>query len=78
MWDIGSHLLQPLTAILSKKVNFKWIDIEQKSFYDINCMVAYGSLLACPDLNKHFDIHTDTRHFHLGEVIIQKGKPIHL
>ena len=33
-------------------------------------------LLVYPDLNKPFDIHTDTSATQLGAVISQEGKPI--
>ena len=55
-----SSLLHPLTAFTSTKVKFKWIDVEQKAFYDIKRSVAYDTLLAYP-VNKRFDIHTDSR-----------------
>ena len=59
MWAKSSHLLHPLTALTSHKVKFKWTDIEQKAFDDINGAVSQDTLLAYSDFNKHFDIHTD-------------------
>ena len=53
-----SHLLQSLTALKSKKVNFKWTVVEQKAFNDIKQIVALDTLLIYPDFNKSFDIHT--------------------
>ena len=35
MWPKRSHLLQPLTALSSKKVKFKWTHVEQKGFDEI-------------------------------------------
>ena len=29
MWARRPHLLQPLTELMSKKVKFKWTDVEQ-------------------------------------------------
>ena len=33
-------------------------------------------MLAYPDFNKPFEIHTDASHYQLGAVISQNGKPI--
>ena len=38
--------------------------------------MAYNNLLTYLGLNETFKIHTDASEFQLGEVIIQKGKPI--
>ena len=76
MWSIRSHLLHHLTSLTSHKVKFKWTDVEQKAFYDIKRTVSHDTLLAYPDFNKHFDIHTDARKYQLGEVIGQYRKPI--
>ena len=76
MWSKRSHLLQPLTAFTSKKVNFKWTDVQQKSFDEIKWIFNRDALLIYPDFNKKIDIHTDASEFHIGEVIIQDDKPI--
>ena len=65
MWAKISHLLHPLTALTSHKVNFKWTDIEQKAFDDINGAVSQDTLLAYLDFNQRFDIHTDARNYQL-------------
>ena len=41
-------------------------------------IAARDTLLTYPDFNEEFKIHTNARDFQLGEVIIQKGKPITL
>ena len=69
MWSIWSHLLQPLFALTSTKVNFKWIDVKQQSFDKIKQIVACDTLLIYPDFNERFDIHTDDSDFQLGSVI---------
>ena len=33
MWARRSHILHPLMALTSPKVRFKWISVEEKSFY---------------------------------------------
>ena len=36
MWSKWSHLLQPLTALTTKKVKFKCTDVEQKRSMKLN------------------------------------------
>ena len=58
MWSKRSHLLNPLTALTSHKVKFKWTGLEQKAFDDIKRAVSQDTLLLYPDFNQRFDIHT--------------------
>ena len=76
MWDRRSHLLQPFNALTSNKLKLKWTDTEQKVFDDIKRAVAQDTLLAYTDFNKYFELHTHSRYYQLGAVVIQKGKPI--
>ena len=57
-------------------MNFKWTDVEQKSSEEINQILASNTLLAYPDFNKQYYIHTNASDFQLGVVIIQEGKLI--
>ena len=76
MWPRQSHTLEPLTKLTSIKRNFKWIQVKQDTFEEINRIVARDTLLTYPDFNETFKIHTDASAFQLGAVIIQKGKTI--
>ena len=76
MWDIRSHLLQPLTALTSEKVAFKLIYLEKKEFYGLKRIVACNTLLAYPYFNKILDIHTGASDPQLGAAISQGGKQI--
>ena len=76
MWAKRSHLLQPLTALMSTKVTFKWTDVEQNAFDKIKGIVAGDTLLLYSCFNKRFYIRRDTSDFQLGAVISQYGKPI--
>ena len=71
-----SHLPQPLTALTSSKVKFKWIDVEQKAFDGIKRAVSHDTLLSYLPINQHFVIHTDASDYQIGAVISQEGKPI--
>ena len=76
MWIRRSHLLQPLTALTSKTVKWKWTEVEQTAFEQIKTVVTRETLLHYPDFNKPFDIHTDASHTQLGSVISQNNKPV--
>ncbi len=76
MWIRRSHLLAPLADLTSKSAKWKWEDKHEKSFRDIKNVIAREVMLAYPDFNLPFDIHTDASHTQLGAVISQRGKPI--
>ena len=76
MWVRRSHLLAPLARLTSKTVKWKWGEIERKAFNDMKRVIGAGTILAYPDFNEEFVIHTDASHTQLGAVISQKGKPI--
>ena len=76
MWSRRSHLLHPLTSLTLPKVKFKYTDVEQKAFDYIKHTVAHDTLLAYPDFNKHFDIHTDASDHQSGAVISPEAKRI--
>jgi hypothetical protein len=66
----------PLTALTSKNVPLKWTDEHQKNFDAIKRVIGREVLLAYPDLNAPFQIHTDACKTQIGAVISQNGKPI--
>ena len=76
MWIRRSDVLAPLAALTSKTVKWKWTDEHQKAFDTMKKIISKEVLLAYPDFNDEFVIHTDASHTQLGAVISQKGKPI--
>jgi transposase InsO family protein len=76
MWKNRSSLLAPLTALTSKNVPFKWTEEHQKNFDAIKRVIGREVLLAYPDFNAPFQIHTDACKTQIGAVISQNGKPI--
>ena len=40
-------------------MKFKWTKIEQDAFEEIKLILARGTLLAYPDFNEEFKIHTN-------------------
>ena len=76
MWPRSSYTLAPLTRITPNKRKFKWTKFEQDAFYEIKRIISQDTLLTYPYFNETFKIHTNTRAFQLGVIIIQKVKPI--
>ena len=76
MWIRRSEILAPLTKLCSKGVKFSWNEEQQKAFELIKKLVSQEVLLAYPNFNELFEIHTDASDYQLGAVISQKGKPI--
>ena len=76
MWQKRSELLAPLTALTSKNIKYDWKDEHQKCFDAIKRVIGREVLLAYPDFNAFFEMHTDDSKLQIGAVISQKGKPI--
>jgi hypothetical protein len=76
VWKNRSSLLAPLTALTSKNAPCKWTDEHQKSFDAIKRVIRREVLLAYPELNAPFQMHTDACKTQIGAVASQNGKPI--
>jgi hypothetical protein len=76
MWIRRSDVLAPLSRLTSKTTAWHWTDVEQKAFDTMKRIISRETLLAYPDFNKPFIIHTDASHTQLGAVISQDNKPI--
>ena len=76
MYPRRSEVLAPLASLTSKNAKWKWTDVHTKAFNDIKKIVSRDVLLAYPDFNETFDIHTDASKLQLGAVISQNNKPI--
>ena len=78
MWQKRSDILAPLTDLTSKNVKYNWKDEHQNCFDAIKRVIGREVLLAYPDFNAPFEIHTDASKLQIGTVISQKGNPIAL
>jgi hypothetical protein len=76
LWIRRSDVLAPLATLTSKTTKWKWTSEHQKAFDLMKKIISKEVLLAYPDFNEEFVIHTDASHTQLGAVISQKGKPI--
>jgi hypothetical protein len=59
MWQKRSHMLAPLTGLVSPLVKYKWGEEQQKAFDEIKQKVSQETLLAFPDFEKEFHVCTD-------------------
>ena len=76
MWPKRSETLAPLTALTSINAKWEWLEIHQTAFDTMKKIIARETILACPDFDKEFEIHTDASDVQLGAVISQAGRPI--
>ena len=76
MWGRRSDILAPLTRLTSIKVKWQWTDVEQNAFDTMKKIMARDTILAYPDFDEPFEIHTDASGYQLGACISQKGRPI--
>jgi hypothetical protein len=76
MWKNRSSLLAPLTALTSKNMPFKWTDEHQLLPSSNTSWGKKQPLLAFPDFNAPFQIHTDACKAQIGAAMSQNGKPI--
>ena len=76
MWVRRSHILAPLAKLTSKTAKWEWTSEQRQAFLLAKKVIARQTMLAYPDFNKPFQIHTDASHLQLGAVISQDGKPI--
>jgi len=75
MWPKRSEILAPLTALTSSSVKWRWTEVEDNSFCEMKKVMARETLLAFPNFNQQFIIHTDASKTQLGSVISQYGRP---
>ena len=76
IWTKRSHILAPLTKLSSKLTKWEWTKECQNSFDEMKKVISKETLLAYPDFNEEFVIHTDASYTQLGAVISQCGQPI--
>ena len=76
MWKRRSHILSPLSRLISKSVKFESTEKEQKAFEDAKRMIQKETMLAYPKFGETFHVYADASDTQLGGVIMQNGKPL--
>jgi hypothetical protein len=71
-----SKIVRPMTALLAKKVEFKWTPACQKSFETLKEKLTTTPVLILPDVHKPFSVYCDASYTELGCVLMQKGRVV--
>jgi hypothetical protein len=71
-----SKISRPMTALLAKKVEFKWTLVCQESFEMLKQKLTTASVLILPDVHKTFSVYCDASYTGLGCVLMQEGKVV--
>ncbi|KAG8368869.1 hypothetical protein BUALT_Bualt15G0091500 [Buddleja alternifolia] len=66
----------PLTDLLKKNKPWVWSEACQLAFEDLKAAVSVEPVLALPNFEKMFELHTDASDFAIGGVLMQEGHPI--
>jgi hypothetical protein len=65
-----SKIARPMTALLAKKVEFKWTLACQKSFETLKENLTTTLVLILPDVHKSFSVYCDASYTGLGCVLM--------
>ena len=76
MWQKCSEFLSPINALTSQNIKYDWKDEHQNCFDATKRVIWREVLLAYPEFNATFEIHTDASKLKIGAVLSPKGKPI--
>jgi hypothetical protein len=71
-----SKIARPMTALLAKKVEFKWIPACQKSFETLKDKLITSQVLILPDVHKSFSVYCDASYTGLRCVLMQEGRVV--
>jgi hypothetical protein len=71
-----SKIARPMTALLAKKVEFKWTPACQKSFETLKERLTTTPVLILLDVHKPFSVYCDASYTGLGCVLMQEGRVV--
>jgi ribonuclease HI len=71
-----SKVARPVTALLAKKVEFKWSPACQESFEMLKKKLTTAPVLILPDVHKPFSVYCDASYTGLGCVLMQEGRVV--
>jgi hypothetical protein len=69
-----SKIARLMTALLAKKVEFKWTPACQESFEMLKQKLTIAPVLVLPDVHKPFSVYCDASYTGLGCVLMQERK----
>jgi hypothetical protein len=65
-----SKIVRPMTALLAKKVAFKWTPVCQESFETLKKKLTIAPVLILPDVHKPFSVYCDASYTGLRCVLM--------
>jgi hypothetical protein len=71
-----SKIARPMTALLAKKVEFKWTPACQESFETLKKKLTTTPVLILLDVHKPFSLYCDASYTGLGCVLMQEGRVV--
>jgi hypothetical protein len=71
-----SKIARPMTALLAKKVEFKWTSVCQESFEMLKQKLTTTPVMVLPEVHKPFSLYCDASYTGLGCVLMQEGKVV--
>jgi hypothetical protein len=71
-----SKIARPMTALLAKKVGFKWTPECQESFDTLKKKLTTTPVLILLDVHKPFSVYYDASYTGLGCMLMQEGKVV--
>jgi len=66
-----SKLAKPLTDLLTKDKEFKWIKTQNRAFYELRNSLYREPILQYPNFDKPFILTTDTSGYAIGGILSQ-------
>jgi ribonuclease HI len=71
-----SKIARPMTALLTKKVEFKWTTMCQESFETLKRKLTTSPVLILPDVHKPFSVYCDASYIGQGCVLMQEWRVV--
>jgi hypothetical protein len=71
-----SKIARPMTALLAKKVEFKWTPACQESFEMLKQKLTTTPVLVLLDVHQPFSVYCDASYIGLGCVLMHEGKVV--
>jgi hypothetical protein len=71
-----SKIARPMTALLTKKVEFKWTPACQESFETLKKKLTTSPILILPYVHKPFLVYCDASYTRLGCMLMQEGRVV--
>jgi hypothetical protein len=71
-----SKIARPMTALLAKKVEFKWTPACQESFEMLKKKLIISLVFIPRDVHKPFSVYCDASYTGLGCVLMQEGRVV--